>query len=455
MYKGDEMKRPNNSHSWLAGGLVALFLGTIWIESVHAIPTFARKYRTSCSTCHIAIPKRNSFGEAFRRNGYRMPVDDEVAVKENPVSLGSEAWKQVWPKAIWPGSLPAALPVSAYVQMRAIHEEEKPGDDVNEWQFDMPHEVELLFGGTFGESLGFFGEWILFQDGKTGNDRFGAFHIQYSDLLGEDIFNVKMGRYEVGTSGYNAPKDDNRLTLSHILPIDYKVVPSSDKVLGESIDYRWRYRDKQSGMEVNGILFDRFEYIAGIVNGNNRVLDGDEEKDWHYRFSYKLFGETMTMKNAPEGLRTSDNWRDDSVTIGTHGYFGDTQLSTDTLTWGNEFERFGVDVRVKYDRLDVSAVAIWGEDDDPGGPRGLALINDVDSSSWSVEATYIVFPWLLPNVRYETYSCDQGFCSEQEIWNFNVSALSAANIRWVAEYWYYPDDDEGRDRLTLNMQWAF
>ncbi len=450
------MKRPNNSHSWLAGSMVALFLGAIWIESVHAIPVFARKYRTSCSTCHIAIPKRNAFGETFRRNNFRMPADDEVAVKENPVSLGSEAWKQVWPKAIWPGSLPASLPIGAYVHMRAIHEEEAVGDDVNEWQFDMPHEVELLFGGTFGESLAFFGEWILFEKGKAGDGRLGSFYTQYSDLLGEDILNVKFGRYDVGgLSGYNAFKEDNRLTLSHYLPNDYKVVPSSDTVLGESIDYRWRYRDKQSGMEVNGILFDRFEYIGGIVNGNNIVSDVDEEKYWYYRFSYKLFGETMTMKNAPEGLKTSDNWRDDSVTIGTHGYFGDTQLSTTNSTWGNEFERFGADVRAKYNRLELQAAAIWGEDDDPGGPRGLAPINDVDAHSWMVGATYIVYPWLMPTVRYETLRCDKGFCSESELWNFSISALSAANVRWVAEYWYWPDDAEGRDRFTLNMQFAF
>ena len=39
----------------------------------HAIPAFARRYETSCQTCHVAFPRLTPFGEAFRRNGYRFP----------------------------------------------------------------------------------------------------------------------------------------------------------------------------------------------------------------------------------------------------------------------------------------------------------------------------------------------------------------------------------------------
>ena len=454
------MKLYNNMHSWVAGGSLAFFLGAIWIQSVQAIPTFARKYRTSCTTCHIAIPKRNAFGESFRRNGYRMPVDDEVAVKENPVSLGSEAWKQVWPKAYWPSFLPASFPLSAYIHMRAVYTESEPGQDKVDWNFDMPHEVEFLFGGTFGDPLSFFGEWIMVEGGKVGEGRLGSFLVQYNDLFNEDIFNVKFGRFDVGgLSGYNAFKEDNRLTLTHYGPNDYKVVPSNDTVPGSlgKINYRWRYRDKQSGLETNGILFDRFEYIAGLVNGNNSVSDFDDEKDWYYRFSYKLFGETMTMKNAPEGILISDNWRDDSVTIGTHGYFGDTTLTSAGAagTWRNEFERFGVDLRAKYDRLELQAAVIWGTDDDPGGPRGLAPINDVDVTSWMVGSTYLIYPWLLPTVRYESLDYDQGFANDVENWTFSLTAAQYANVRWTAEYLLFPEDTDGNDTFKLNMQYAF
>ncbi len=38
--------------------------------SAFAIPAFARKYQTSCSTCHNDFPELNDFGEAFKKNGF-------------------------------------------------------------------------------------------------------------------------------------------------------------------------------------------------------------------------------------------------------------------------------------------------------------------------------------------------------------------------------------------------
>ncbi len=58
-----------------------------------AIPAFARKYQTSCQTCHVAFPKLNPFGEAFRLRGYRMPAETEDLIKESPVALGAQAYK--------------------------------------------------------------------------------------------------------------------------------------------------------------------------------------------------------------------------------------------------------------------------------------------------------------------------------------------------------------------------
>ena len=66
------------SHRWadrISLGFIALTI-TFWSVPAKAIPAFARKYQTSCTTCHTAFPKLNPFGEAFRRNNYRFPGDD-------------------------------------------------------------------------------------------------------------------------------------------------------------------------------------------------------------------------------------------------------------------------------------------------------------------------------------------------------------------------------------------
>lgn len=38
-----------------------------------AIPIFAQRYALSCATCHTALPELNTFGNAFRNRGYRLP----------------------------------------------------------------------------------------------------------------------------------------------------------------------------------------------------------------------------------------------------------------------------------------------------------------------------------------------------------------------------------------------
>ncbi len=82
--------RCTRSRVWLGAVSVAAWvaLATLWPASAEAVPAFARKYQTSCQTCHIVFPKLNAFGEAFRLRGYRMPAETEDMVKQKPVSMG-------------------------------------------------------------------------------------------------------------------------------------------------------------------------------------------------------------------------------------------------------------------------------------------------------------------------------------------------------------------------------
>ncbi|HVR87262.1 MAG TPA: hypothetical protein VMU54_23260, partial [Planctomycetota bacterium] len=67
----------------MARGVVPVLGAAIWFSAAgraEALPEWARKYKTSCVTCHEAFPSLNSVGEAFRLNGYRFP--DDLYVKE-------------------------------------------------------------------------------------------------------------------------------------------------------------------------------------------------------------------------------------------------------------------------------------------------------------------------------------------------------------------------------------
>lgn len=57
--------------------LILVMVVGVLFTSVHeseAIPAWARKYNADCSMCHYpAVPRLNSFGQQFRRAGYRTP----------------------------------------------------------------------------------------------------------------------------------------------------------------------------------------------------------------------------------------------------------------------------------------------------------------------------------------------------------------------------------------------
>src|SRR5215469_12658578 len=90
---------------------VVLMVPFLFPSPSHAIPAFARMYGLSCSTCHIDFPKLNDFGKAFKDAGFKFPEDDASRIKIPPVMLGAPANAELWPKAIWPGTIPGQPPI--------------------------------------------------------------------------------------------------------------------------------------------------------------------------------------------------------------------------------------------------------------------------------------------------------------------------------------------------------
>src|SRR6266545_8125867 len=75
-------------------GVVLAFIAVV-VEGVllasvresEAIPAWARKYNADCSMCHYAaVPRLNTFGQQFRRAGYRTP--DEFNKDQDVTKVG-------------------------------------------------------------------------------------------------------------------------------------------------------------------------------------------------------------------------------------------------------------------------------------------------------------------------------------------------------------------------------
>ena len=427
-----------NRHKFIFALLLIMFLSTMFVDNANAIPTFARKYRTSCTTCHIGFNKLNIFGKAYRLNGYNIPEGDASYVKEEPSSLGAPAWARVWPEAVWPGAMPGTVPISFMVHQRVNVRQD---NDTAAVDFDMPHEFELLAGGTFEDFASFFGEFVFFEDGEI--EGLKRLFVQFNDIfyqhfgnwLPENALNVKIGRFYVAAEPFHTA---TRRTLATLRVNDFNVGTNT-----------WNFRDLQSGIEANGIVAKRVRYAAGVVNGNGTTADDDNHKDVYYRLSYKHGGMAFDGSSAEElgdELVETENWVDNSVTLGTFGYFG--------MEDDNRFFRVGGDARASYGNLDVYGAGVYGHDNDV-----VALDMSTESFVWFIGGDYVIFPWLMTSLRYE----------DENIWSGNDDAdierlvanlimYPRANIRMVTEFHYYPEfsgDSDGNNLLMVDLAYLF
>ncbi|MFQ5853378.1 MAG: hypothetical protein ACE5JU_22700, partial [Candidatus Binatia bacterium] len=270
----------------LIGGIFVVILGFL-PQKASAIPAFARKYRTSCLTCHVMPPRLNAFGTAFRLNGYQIPDGDEPHIKDEPVVLAAPAWKEMWPNANWPGWIPGSPPVAVRVMLDT---ETTAANKKYTTNFEFPHEVELLWGGTFGEDLGFFGEmeWHI-RGGAEVKQAFLKFQNPLESLgVPHRLLNLWIGLLDpVYLTSY---RNLERVGKNHPLWGNKKM--SDFTVRGAAGTCKagnsFRLQNFQPAIEFNGILARRLFWGVGVTTGAGETrFDVDNHKDTYYKVAYK------------------------------------------------------------------------------------------------------------------------------------------------------------------------
>jgi hypothetical protein len=397
-------------------------------KNSQAIPAFARKYKTSCVLCHAPFPRLTAMGQAFRDLGYRLPEADEIYVKEEPVSLGAEPYKKMFPESIWPSTIPGLPPISVYVT-GDVTQDLQNGRNT---QFNLPSEADILGGGTFGNDFSFWAEFDFTKDGDSTDTDIKAWLMWsnlFSNFLGENHLNLKggnVGKYEIALPN---TANENRISVE-----DYLYATELNL-------------DNEPGFELNG-YGSRWRYYAGVVqtdtSNNNKGLYGG--------FSVKLGGLGYngtggTSEAGGVGTTPSGYWRDDAAYFGLFGY------RTYEGSHADAFDRIGGDVRVTYKDFDLSGGYIWGDDDE----------TDVKENNYFAGLEYWLYPWVIPYLRYEFLtSSGADNTLDQGRFVLGSAVLIRANIKVTAEGLFYtknePRDndisDEG-NKLTFKLDWAF
>ena len=368
--------------------LVSLVLMVILFgDQSKAIPAFARKYATSCQTCHNGFPKLNAFGEAFRRNGYQFPAGaDPEMIKQEQVSLGSEGNKKEFPDAIWPGSLPGSSPISLFLNTEADYNPHGSGPRFTFGPLESGvNSIEAVAAGTFGEDLSFWGHVILNDDHTIELNRM---FLIFSNLIGSSYqFNARVGIFEPGVFSFST----HRAWME-----GYWI---TTQTLPGNTDMAWSLEETQKGIEVNGICNGRFGYNAGIVEGFGSP---HSDKDYYGHITYKINGLPLDgVVDSGATINGQKPWIDNSLTLGAFTYIGNALLGPDSMLQENKFSYAGGDFNAYYDRFNLfGGVGIRHDDQ----PYVGAIGTSINSTVWFTELDVLIFPWLLPGVRYESWN---------------------------------------------------
>jgi hypothetical protein len=418
------------------------------VPTASAIPAFARKYETSCQTCHVGFPKLNPFGEAFRLNGYRMPKETEEQIKIKPVSLGADAYKRMWPKAIYPSDLPGQVPLAMNVKMASVYSSsiDESGRHLTQNDFQFPQEANLFAGSTLGEHMSFLGE-ITYSEQPDGSAQteIERFHLGINSPFGpEHLVNFKIGKFAADLNdGFHEmwlATDSGIDTLFAFNPIGLH----GGSGLAEDGGGIALAQDVK-GLEMYGVAQHRIFYTVGIVNGLGPAPEGSGQshasKDVYGRVDYKFGG--MGLDGDTTGITLPpENWREKSLRVGLLGYSGsgrgiDFDFPDDKLiVQDRNFTRGGVYASWIFNDLNLFGVALVGRDK-------LDIFDEdhtlVDSAShryhtWFVQGDYVILPPLQASLRYENLSPADPEAARIRALDAALSFFVYANVKTMVEY---------------------
>jgi hypothetical protein len=352
-------------------------------SGAQAIPAFARKYGTSCQTCHTVYPKLTPFGEAFRRNGFRFPGVDSDYVKQDTITLAPKTATSD------PTTLTAIPPLAFGFNGQAIFHPDKNTSGAaadNHAQANLSglvEEAHVWTGGTLNDKVSYFGEVTLSADGVDVEHA----QVYFNDLLGpQHALNVRVGRGFANVSSFGP---HSSFLADALMP------PSGVAALNGAAGGGWTIGDHYNGVEASGVVGGRLDYNAGWNAGTGADLRSAEDVYGHV--GYKIGGMRLDGEGATNATNAARPWEETAVTLDAFAYhalssadFGDAGIVLDTIN------TVGGGIRVQFGSLELnSGLVIENHKRAEPGLTSASYLSQYN------ELSYIVVPWLVPAVRFE------------------------------------------------------
>jgi len=493
----------NTKRTFCVNVPLSLFVGMAVAISVlvvtssgRAIPAFSRKYQTSCTTCHNNYPELNDFGEAFKKNGFKFPTDDEAFVKQDPVLLGSKAQKEAFPGAVYPGEIPGTLPIAFRYEGNLNWNASQPqavagapGGYVPRTDLFVPNTFTIISAGSLGQNFSFWIDDDISAGGSGANGGLGDGWLKYNDLgrvfqLPKNSLNVRFGQFELDLpftqartyylSGYDV------FGQANVAQNPCAAVPTiGPGTVCQTEDNPFVLGTPQRGIEFGGTPNNgNFNWSVAITDGTGSAygqpgtLSTRNTKDVYLRTSYKFNLERDPgSRHAVQAAGPTGPHDHTSIRIGGFYYYGKNQQNFGgsslgafglTNTLDEPFYRTGADIRFKYRKLELYGVGLVGHDDnhlltiDALGNGALTSAHAVTFTGGFVAGNYWLYPWLIATVRYDFVNSPSDFVNgvsqnrTRNDFRPGYQILVRANIKVVGEYtrhWGVPYQDAAGNTL--------
>jgi hypothetical protein len=474
--------------SLLAGVVLVSGLVLLLPRKVDAIPAFSRQYGTSCSTCHVDFPKLNDFGKAFKDAGFKFPKDDETYLKIPPVMLGSPAQKELWPKTIWPGTVPGVpqmgLRMNSFFQVvgrnrgKLAPAQSTPTPFIPRTDFATGF-FSIFTAGNFGSDIAFWVDDDISVAGANANGSLGDGYLKFVNVgrfakLPKDSLSLRTGQFELdlpfsaarsyNLSGYDIYGEANIGTPQQFVNNNFTLDAPAQ------------------GVEVSGgHSYGGYHYSLSVVNQNtsgvtsggapnvspaNGVAFASDAnfKDLYGRLAYRFNLErNAASRNDVQAAGPMGPRDHTSIRLGTFYFYGrSVQRVLDTAgtavlgTAREPFYRVGGDFDFHYRQFNLYGLYMYGHDhnllpviDGTGALTGFVRGTPATIDGGFVQADYLALPWLMTIMRWDSVNSTADrintlptggpFRSTRNRFTPGVQFLIHANIKASFEYQFQPE----------------
>ncbi len=456
------MQRRKAGASWLAlifgvGSFLCVILGST--SKVSAIPAFSRKYQTACSTCHSNFPELNDFGEAFKKNGFKFPKDDESFVKEPPVLLGAKAQREAFPGAIYPGEIPGSIPIGLRYSGFATYNSKQPlaVGFLPRTDLFTPNTFTMIAAGSFGPMLSFWVDDDISTGGLGSEGGLGDGYLKVNDIghyvrLPKNALNIRFGQFEL----------DLPFTQARTINLtDYDIYDQASVAgpLGTA-NNPLVFGAPQRGIEIGGYPNNgNFAWSVALVNGNNDSPAVRNSKDVYVRVSQRFNLERdPNVRKEVQAAGPTGPHDHTSIRLGAFYYYGRNALNVGCAqateatsscplpgfgTIREPFYRAGGDFRLKYRHFEFYGLGMYGRDHNLIADTTAGTLTrgaPVTFSGGLAEAEYWFYPWLIGLLRYDVVNSPTDFLNgvsrnnTRNRFSPGFQVLVRANIKFAFEY---------------------